>query len=111
MCGGVRFRNLQFNSLTEWNSYQDLQLICGKLQRTEKSTSFIIIVNSDYMKYLQYILTNTDLMNASCKVLHETNLGESFNKTHVSGMLILLDSQFTIMTKYMKFSRVWNFNS
>ena len=111
MCGGVRFRNLQFNSLTEWNTYQDLQLICGKLQRTEKSTSFIIIVNSDYMKYLQYILTNTDLMNASCKVLHETNLGGRFNKTHVSGMLILLDSEFTIMTKYMKFSRVWNFNS
>ena len=50
-------------------------------------------------------------MNASCKVLHETNLGERFNKTHVSGMLILLDSEFTIMTKYMKISRVWNFNS
>ena len=69
------------------------------------------MVISDYMKYVQYIITNTDLMNASCKVLHETNLGERFNKTHVSGMLILLDSEFTIMTKYMKFSRVWNFNS
>ena len=111
MCGGVRFWNLHFNSLTEQNSYQDLQLICGKIQRSVKSTSFIIIVNIDYMKCVQYIITNTDLMNASCKDLHETNLGERFNKTHVSGMLILLDSEFTIMTKYMKFSRVWNFNS
>jgi len=68
-------------------------------------------VNIDYMKCVQYIITNTDLTNASCKDLHETNLGERFNKTHVSGMLILLDSEFTIMTKYMKFSRVWNFNS
>ena len=55
--------------------------------------------------------SHTDLMNASCKVLLETNLGERFNKMHVSGMLILLDSEFTIVTKYMKFSRVWNFNS
>ena len=69
------------------------------------------MVISDYMKYVQYIITNSDLMNASCKVLHETNLRESLNNTHVSGMLILLDSEFTIMTKYMKFSRVWNFNS
>ena len=69
------------------------------------------MVISDYMKYVQYIITNTDLMNASCKVLRETNLRDRFNNMHVSGMLILLDSEFTIMTKYMKISRVWNFNS
>ena len=35
----------------------------------------MIIVNSGYMKCVQYMNTNTNLMNVSCKLLHETNLG------------------------------------
>ena len=37
--------------------------------------------------------------------------GETLNKTSVSGKLVLLDNEFTIMTKYIKVSRVWNFKS